>query len=114
MSSSLSVSPSSPRQVYGVVAQPIAQDLHFEITTHDLAWAYPFFNLAYAIGMFFMGHIADRTNIRLFLGMCMICAGVFCMICGVLQLADCTLAVPLSLAPSPPPPNRLRASGYEF
>ena len=114
MSSSLSVSPSSPRQVYGVVAQPIAQDLHFEITTHDLAWAYTFFNLAYAIGMFFMGHIADRTNIRLFLGMCMICAGVFCMICGVLQLADCTLAVPLSLAPSPPPPNRLRASGYEF
>eukprot|EP01048_Picozoa_sp_COSAG05_P019657 COSAG05_NODE_3139_length_2292_cov_1.995440_2_plen_124_part_00 len=78
-----------PRQVYGVVAKPISQDLHFELTTKDLAWIYTFFNIAYAIGMFFMGHIADRTNIRLFLGMCMIGAGVACMICGVLQLADC-------------------------
>eukprot|EP01047_Picozoa_sp_COSAG01_P023821 COSAG01_NODE_1451_length_10269_cov_16.336578_11_plen_93_part_00 len=47
------------------------------------------FSAAYAGGMFFMGHIADRSNIRLFLGMCMCMVGVLCFICGVLQLADC-------------------------
>ena len=56
------------------------------------------FNVAYAIGMFFMGHIADRTNIRLFLGMCMCGAGICCAICGVLQLADCA---PCPIAPHP-------------
>lgn len=76
------------KNVYGIVAHPIAQDLNFKLTTQELATLYTMFNVAYAIGMFFMGHIADRTNIRLFLGMCMCGAGICCAICGVLQLAD--------------------------
>eukprot|EP01046_Picozoa_sp_COSAG06_P116296 COSAG06_NODE_63279_length_262_cov_2.392638_1_plen_34_part_10 len=34
--------------------------------------------------MFFMGYIADRSNIRVFLGLCMIGSGIGCAACGLL------------------------------
>lgn len=52
------------------------------------------FLISYALGMFFMGYIADRTNIRIFLGLCMIGSGIGCAACGLLKAADSKSALP--------------------
>eukprot|EP01051_Picozoa_sp_SAG22_P026792 SAG22_NODE_8640_length_640_cov_0.744917_1_plen_160_part_10 len=54
--------------------------------------------------MFFMGYIADRSNIRIFLGLCMIGSGIGCAACGLLK--DANSASALSRLPSSDCPMR--------
>ncbi len=75
-------------QIYSIVKDPIEQDLNNELTKDDLGDLDTVFLISYAVGMFFMGYIADRSNIRIFLGLCMIGSGIGCAACGLLKDAN--------------------------
>ena len=72
-------------QIYSIVKDPIEQDLNNSLTKDDLGDLDTVFLISYALGMFFMGYLADRSNIRVFLGLCMIGAGIGCAACGLLK-----------------------------
>ena len=90
-------------QIYSIVKDPIQQDMTNDITKTDLGELDTIFLVSYAVGMFFMGYFADRSNIRVFLGMCMIGAGIACAACGLLKHGES--------APPRPPPRRDGGSG---
>ena len=70
-------------QIYSIVKAPIEQDLNNDLTKDLLGDLDTVFLISYAVGMFFMGYIADRSNIRVFLGLCMIGSGIGCAACGL-------------------------------
>lgn len=51
------------------------------------------FLAAYAAGMFFAGHLADRTDLRIFLSVGMIGSSVFCTLIGMVRLPALAAAV---------------------
>jgi MFS family permease len=53
------------------------------------------FLAAYAIGMFFAGHIGDRTDLRMFLAVGMVGSGMFCTLFGL--VSSCIVYNPKSL-----------------
>ena len=68
--------PNPCAQIYSIVKDPIQQDMTNDITKTDLGDLDTIFLVSYAVGMFFMGYFADRSNLRVFLGLCMIGAGI--------------------------------------
>lgn len=55
------------------------------------------FLAAYAVGMFFAGHLGDRTDLRIFLTCGMLGSGVFCCLFGLVS-GDCVISMPASPA----------------
>jgi OPA family glycerol-3-phosphate transporter-like MFS transporter 1/2 len=41
---------------------------------------------AYAAGMFFAGHLGDRTDLRIFLSVGMLGSGIFCCLFGMVRV----------------------------
>ena len=73
------------RKVYSIVNFPIENDQLLDIGEQGIGLLTTIFLISYALGMFFMGHIADRSDKRYFLTIMMIGSGVMCAATGLLK-----------------------------
>jgi hypothetical protein len=76
----VSVRCTSPRQFRSCPALHCLDLLQTLLGQVDLS-----FLAAYAIGMFFAGHMGDRTDLRVFLAAGMVGSGLFCMLFGMVS-----------------------------